>query len=162
EGLFGPGDRMRAMMPAMKPTRMIQRMPDMTLSRLNPSERDGGLRRGRPGVQNDAACVSGRKSFSVQFRALLSRIRRQASRFSKPDAYGPRPSFSPLSAVGADRRSAMSIFGDISAAIFGSAKKAGVQAVSAAPPLAPSAEPGKPMSRTELEALIAKLADEQD
>ena|SRR5436190_331505 len=56
----------------------------------------------------------------------------------------------------------MSIFGDISAAIFGPAKKAGVQAVSAAPPLAPSAEPGKPMSRAELEALIGKLADEQD
>jgi len=58
----------------------------------------------------------------------------------------------------------MSIFGDISAAIFGPAKKAGVQAVSsaAAPPLAPSAEPGKPMSRADVEALIEKLADGQD
>jgi hypothetical protein len=58
----------------------------------------------------------------------------------------------------------MSIFGDIAAAIFGPAKKAGVQAVSsaAAPPLAPGAEPGKPMSRSDVEAMIAKLADEQD
>ncbi len=28
-GLFGPGDSMRAMMPAMKPTTMIQIMPLM-------------------------------------------------------------------------------------------------------------------------------------
>jgi hypothetical protein len=48
----------------------------------------------------------------------------------------------------------MSIFGDIAAAIFGPAKKA--------PPLAPGAEPGKPMSRSDVEAMIAKLADEQD
>ena len=58
----------------------------------------------------------------------------------------------------------MSIFGDIAAAIFGKKAPGGVQAVSAsaAPPLAPAGEPAKPMSRTEVEALIEKLADEQD
>jgi|SRR5262245_40306886 len=60
----------------------------------------------------------------------------------------------------------MSIFGNIASAIFGSSKQAPgtVQAVSAsaAPPLAPGAEPGKPISRSEVEAMIAKIADEQD
>src|SRR5262245_39058994 len=62
----------------------------------------------------------------------------------------------------------MSIFGNIASAIFGSSKTktapGQMQAVSAsaAPPLAPGAEPGKPISRSELDAMIAKLADEQD
>jgi len=71
----------------------------------------------------------------------------------------------------------MSIFGNIASAIFGSGKTpdaARASTTSGAPPLAPSAapprsspksdpgQPGQPMTRADVEAMIAKLADEQD
>jgi hypothetical protein len=67
----------------------------------------------------------------------------------------------------------MSIFGNIASAIFGTSKGAAPPgglpgASSSVAPLAPSgtaaplATPGKPMSRDEVEAMIEKIADEQD
>ncbi len=54
----------------------------------------------------------------------------------------------------------MSIFGNIVSAIFGKSQAAGT-AAGAAPAGAPSATAGKPMSRTEVEATIQKLAEGQ-
>ncbi len=58
----------------------------------------------------------------------------------------------------------MSIFGKIASAIFGS--KAANAAANAAPTAGasgpPAAAPGKPMSKADVEGMIAKLADEQD
>ena len=61
----------------------------------------------------------------------------------------------------------MSIFGNIASAIFGASKgaapPAGLAASSAASGQgAPSAATGKPMSRDEVEAMIEKIAEEQD
>jgi len=59
----------------------------------------------------------------------------------------------------------MSVFGSIASAIFGSAKAADAPRTanaSGAPPLVPAADPGKPMSRADLDAMIGKIADEQD
>jgi hypothetical protein len=67
----------------------------------------------------------------------------------------------------------MSIFGNIASAIFGVSKgaapPAGLAAASssaaasaASGQAAPSAATGKPMSRDEVEAMIEKIADEQD
>jgi uncharacterized protein DUF3597 len=61
----------------------------------------------------------------------------------------------------------MSILGNIASAIFGTSKGAappgGLTAASAASGQeAPSAATGKPMSRDEVEAMIEKIADEQD
>src|SRR5262245_9071034 len=57
----------------------------------------------------------------------------------------------------------MSIFGKIASAIFGSKANAATNAAPTAGAAAPpSATPGKPMSKSDVEALIAKLADEQD
>ena len=67
----------------------------------------------------------------------------------------------------------MSIFGNIASAIFGASKgaapPAGLAAASssaaasaASGQAAPSAATGKPMSRDEVEAMIEKIADEQD
>src|SRR5215813_10785141 len=59
----------------------------------------------------------------------------------------------------------MSIFGSIASAIFGSSKTpdaARVAGSSGAPPLVPAADAGKPISRADLDAMIEKIADEQD
>jgi hypothetical protein len=40
-GLFGPGERMRAIMPATKPTKMIQMMPLMAVPFDGEAERRG-------------------------------------------------------------------------------------------------------------------------
>jgi uncharacterized protein with von Willebrand factor type A (vWA) domain len=59
----------------------------------------------------------------------------------------------------------MSIFGNIASAIFGSSKAqdaARAVGASGSPPLVPAADAGKPMSRSDVEAMIEKLADEQD
>jgi hypothetical protein len=61
----------------------------------------------------------------------------------------------------------MSIFGKIASAIFGSkAANAAASAPNAAPMASASgpssAPPGQPMSKADVEAMIARLADEQD
>src|SRR5215510_6449522 len=60
----------------------------------------------------------------------------------------------------------MSIFGNIASAIFGASKgaapPAGLAASAASGQEAPSAATGKPMSRDEVEAMIEKIAEEQD
>jgi len=59
----------------------------------------------------------------------------------------------------------MSIFGNIVSAIFGSTNVPGAvvaAGASAAPSSSAASAPGKPMSRADVEAMIAKLADEQD
>src|SRR5262245_60194829 len=57
----------------------------------------------------------------------------------------------------------MSVFGNIVSAVFGSSHApAAVRAAGAAAAPSPSATPGQPISRADVEATIAKLADEQD
>ena len=61
----------------------------------------------------------------------------------------------------------MSIFGSIYSAIFGSPASAapapsGGAATATAPVAAPAATAAKPMSRAEVEAMIANIADDQD
>src|SRR5262249_61308315 len=58
----------------------------------------------------------------------------------------------------------MSVFGDIVSAIFGSKHAAGVTTAAAGPsaPMGPAASGAKPISKADVEAILAKIADEQD
>src|SRR5262245_35079193 len=97
DGLFGPGDKKRAMMPAMKPTRTIQRKADIDALPVGPRS---VTRRASaagycaaPEPQHYASrFVSAPRRYLVEIRSLLRQISRQAEQFWQPDAHTPGPS----------------------------------------------------------------------
>ena len=158
-GLFGPGDRNRAMMPATKPTTTIQMIPDTGLSLSRFRAHFAGNGRALPNVPDD--CRARDVFWNIASTGPLLPV--------------PGPDGMPAKAlVKLTMRPPMSIFGKIVNAIFGGAKPPAGAAASSSSPAAETAAPAastssaasasaapKPISRAEVEAMVAKIESDR-
>jgi hypothetical protein len=123
-------------------------------------------------ILSEAVLVIGCKAFSLDAYIFLSFIFLTPG--SKPLHNAPcemcrnKPAV-PWARMATTQEEKMSVFGSIVSAIFGSKHAAGVTAAagsSSAPTAsagtAPGATAAKPISKADVEAILAKLADEQD